>query len=494
MNLKQIIDQRKNDNLPAIIQKENIISYKELYSRIYLNVMKITKEIGNINCNIGLYLNNSINFVVGYFTSIYLEKIVVPFNISIKSPELNSTIIYSDISLIITDNNNYKVLIELIDTSDKLLYIYNLDTQYMEKIGNGTFRDIDLMSYYENGISTMLHTSGTTSKPKKVMLTHKGIYLNFMAHIQELNIQPLEKSLVVLPMNFSFSHTSQMLAQLYLGGTLVIMEPPFLPTNFLNYIEKYEINESVMVPALLMSLTRLKSIDRYNVKSLKRITCGGATMPYNKWHDLFKLFPLVQFVQTYGLSEASPRVSSLLHKDILNKPNSVGRPLPGITTRIIDVIGEEPKDQVGQLLIKSQSIMAGYYKDIINTEIMIDDEWLKTGDLARIDEDGYIYIVGRLKNIINYSGTTIYPEEIEELLLVHPLILDAYVFGEANDILGEIPIAHIVLNTKIDISDSNITEEIRHYLINNLDNNKVPKIIKVVNNINRSDNGKIIRR
>ena len=201
-------------------------------------------------------------------------------------------------------------------------------------------------------------------------------------------------------------------------------------------------------------------------------------------------FPTIAFVQTYGLTEAGPRVTTLPIQKCNEKVGSVGRAISGVEIKIIDRTGRNlAYGEIGEVLIKSKSIMKGYFRDSEETEKILHSEWLYSGDIGYLSEDGYLYIIGRKKNVIISGGLNICPEEIEEIIMNFEGVVDVIVFGEYDNLLGEVVCADIVVEN----NDTEIVEQLRKLCAEKLSDYKIPKKIRLVDKIERTYNGKIKR-
>lgn len=494
MLLKEIIKNQKNNNSLMIQYKRDSLTYIEFNKIvdskvIYLNNLKINSN------NIGLFLSNSINYAIGYFAITFLDKVIVPIPVVAKEYEIISTVDYCELDLIITDSKNRETLLEYLKNFKYKISIYNLDDNFVIYIGKSMKREFTSLHHsinQDNNVAIMLHTSGTTSNPKRVMLTHKNLISNVISNISSLRLTRKDKSLIALPMYFGYCNTAQFLTHLYLGASICIFEGMFLPNKFFDIVQREKITNFTGVPSMLIMLLTYKNSSKYDTSSLRYICFGGSNMPIEKLRLLINLFPHSGFVQTYGQTEASPRVTALLPEDALRKIGSVGKPIPNVEVRIVDEAGNNViQGDIGEIIVKGDNVMRGYYKRPQITNDTIKSGWLYTGDLAKYDEEGYIYLVGRKKNIIINGGINVYPEEIEELLLNHGAVKEALVYGISHEILGEVPAAKIVLNQKIDYKPS--SEELINYCVDKLSKYKVPTEIYFVNKLEKTKTNKIKR-
>lgn len=494
MLVKDIIKKHKNNRGAMIQYKVKTLTYSEFYAV----VEKKLQRFGNIGIrseNVGLFLPNSINYATGYFTIASLDKIIVPIPIMAKENEIVSTVDYCELDCIITDSENKGTILDSLKNYRYKVSVYDLDDDSVENNGKPERREFTVVNSAGESIdnvAVILHTSGTTSNPKRVMLTHKNLISNIKSNIASLDLTEKDKSLIALPMFFGYCNTAQFLTHLYLGASVYILEDMFLPNKFFSVVQREKITNFTCVPSMLLMLLTYKNISKYDISSLRYICFGGGSMPVERLRKLIELFPHVRFVQTYGQTEVSPRVTALLPEDALRKIGSVGKPIPNVQVRIVDDYGNDVSvGETGEIIVKGDNVMKGYYKrpDITNSTII--DGWLRTGDLARYDNEGYIYLSGRKKNIIINGGINVYPEEIEELLLNHYAVKEAYAYGIPHEFFGEVPAAKVVLNRETDHKPS--PDDLINYCIEKLAGYKVPVEISFVEKIEKTKTNKTRR-
>lgn len=487
MKIKDVLHKNRNSNKTAVIYRDYEYSYNDIYNRVMLH----TEQLINLKSrNVGIFIQNSVNYVIAYFSITYLDRIVIPFDVNSRLEQILSTIAYCELELVITDNHYFEYLSTVVQEGKKRIVLYNLD--YPEKCyiyeGNKEEKIWEKADPGED-VAIMLHTSGTTSNPKKVMLTHDNLISNVKSNIESLALTENDRSLIVLPMCFGYCNTSQFLTHFYLSGSIVIYDGIFVPRRFLYYIEKYKCTNTTCVPSMLYLLVK-SNLQRYDLPLLRYLCFGGGKISNEILLKTIDMLPNTGIVQTYGQTEASPRVTCLLPEDSLRKLGSVGKPIPGVSVKIFDENNMEVKEGVeGEIVVRGKNVMKGYYKHQDITEKVIVDGWLHTGDIGRIDSEGYLYIVGRIKNTIISGGLNIYPEEIEEVLCTHPSIAEAYVFSKKHVLLGEVPAARIVTckNEKLNV------KEIREYCKKKMEIQKVPSVIEIVDKIEKTYSGKIRR-
>ena len=298
-----------------------------------------------------------------------------------------------------------------------------------------------------------------------------------------------DKTLISIPMYFGYCNTAQFLTQVYLGSSIYIYDGLFMPNVFFKIVQEEKITNFTAVPSILLMILNYRYHDKYDISSLKYIFFGGSSIPKQKLSLIMDKFSTIGFVQTYGQTEASPRITALLPCDAYRKLGSVGKPIKNVNVSIRDDAGNEvAQGQVGEVAVKGPNVMKGYYKREDITEQTIIDGWLYTGDLGFLDNEGYLYLTGRKKNMIISGGINIYPEEIEEILLLHQNVLEVCVLSESHPLLGEVPIAKIVLRDKQYVPD------FKKYCEDKLAAYKIPTKFYFVDELEKTYNGKIKRR
>lgn len=483
-----LIRQCKNNKL-AIKYSNQSISYEKWHDKACVLSKIITSAFTDKSKHIGIYLNNSIDYAISYFGILYANKVVIPIGTQAKYPEIFSTLDYCEVDLLITDSKNAEEITKNIKFYNNRLVLYLIDTLEIINL-NVNYRypkKSDFLEFdgSENDVAIMLHTSGTTSNPKRVMLTHKNIISNIESNIASLNLNSNDKVLIALPMFFGYCNTAQFLTHLYLGASQVIMDSIFFPKQFFKIVESERITNFTAVPTMLLMLLEYKYANRYDYSSLKFICFGGGKMPINKLNDLIIKYPEIGFIQTYGQTECSPRVTALLPEDSIKKIGSVGKTIPNVNIKVVSDNDQECNPgQTGEIIVFGQNLMKGYYKNSNATNEALRNGWVHTGDLGYIDNDGYLYISGRIKSVIISGGLNIYPEEIEQIIYQLDGVKDAIVYGVEDNILGEAVCADIV-------SEYTISEDIiKEYCGKMLAPYKVPKYIKFVSTIKKTYNGK----
>lgn len=493
MNVRVLLERQKKNERIAIKFGKDSITYED-WNRRSIELASIIKSISSeFVHNISIYLPNTIDYAIAYFGVLFSDRVIVPIGIQAKELELFSTLTYCEVDIIITSILNGKQLIEMLGRYQHRCYVIYIENGEIIEI-NG---DKDFVNKSERpstevtpeDTAIMLHTSGTTSNPKRVMLTHSNLINNVESNISSLGLTQEDKVLIALPMYFGYCNTAQFLTHTYLGASMVIMEGMFLPKMFFGLVQSEKITNFTGVPSMLLMIMEYRYFYDYDISSLRYICFGGGNFSPEKIKQLISRFDNVGFVQTYGQTEASPRVTALLPEYSLVKCGSVGRPIPNVKIKVVDNEGNSVKPrEIGEIVVSGKNVMKGYYKQELITKDTIKDGWLYTGDYGFLDDENFLYLAGRKKNMIISGGINIYPEEIEEILQQHEYVKEVCVLAEEHKLLGEVPIAKIVLK-----DGQHPPSDLREYCVARLARYKVPIRFDYIEKLERTYNGKIKR-
>lgn len=422
-----------------------------------------------------LMLPNCPEFVVAYFACQKIGAVAVTLNVLSTSYELSHLLADSDARVFITQPALTRRFEEI--RKDLPLCRHLLTTDDLKRIAAEDPITIDIPDIAPDDPAVMIYTSGLTGKPLGAMLTQHNLLTQ--SDLIRIVCKGTEhfRSLAVIPLFHSFGAVVNMLAPIRVGARIVLMERFTLDSIF-KTIEKEKVNYIAAVPRLFMGMVFHDKADQYDVSSLEFCITGGSAMP-PEFIPLFREKFGVLLVEGYGLTEASP-VCSVSRLEMPVKPGSIGIPIPGACAKVVDEAGRElPTNQIGELLIQGDNVMKGYYKNPEMTAKVIREGWLHTGDLARIDEDGYIFLTGRLKRMVITSGFNVYPVEVETVLNMHPCVQASRIEGKPDLIRGEIVKALIVPKPGVAPDEKGIMKHCRTYL----SSYKIPREIEFVDKI-----------
>ncbi|MDP3096647.1 MAG: AMP-binding protein, partial [Syntrophales bacterium] len=439
----------------AVIHSDRRITYREL-ERAACALANHLRSLGlGRGDKVAVMLPNCPEFVIAYFGIQKIGGVAVTLHVQSTSYELRHLLGNSDAKCLITQGALAKRFEEIRDELPlcrRLITTNGLeeDSPFREIIVNGPF-ETEIPELEGDDPAVMIYTAGLTGKPLGAVLTHRNLLtqselLRTIAHRTEEDI-----GLAVIPFFHSFGAVANMLAPLRIGAGVVLMER-FTLDGIFGAIEKEKVTYVAAVPRLFLGMFFHEGAEKYRIDSLKICITGGAAMPAD-FIPLFEQKFGVRIMEGYGLTEASP-ASSFSRLDMPQKPGSIGIPIPGVAAKIVDEEGRElPKETVGELILRGENVMKGYYKDEEATAQVIRDGWLHTSDLGRMDADGYIFLTGRKKRMIITSGFNVYPREIELVIGLHPAVQEARIIGKEDLLRGEIVKAVVVKNPGMEIEE-----------------------------------------
>jgi long-chain acyl-CoA synthetase len=336
--------------------------------------------------------------------------------------------------------------------------------------------------------AVILYTSGTSGKPKGVMLTHANLRSDVELSIRHVRLTSADTFLGVLPQFHSFGLTGLTILPLSIGSRIV-NTARFSPRRVVQLIRKHKPDLVMFIPSMYAALLTVKEGGPEDFASIRLAVSGGEPLSRDVYDRFEKRFGL-KLREGYGLTETSPIVAINTVDEF--KPGSVGRLLPSVDCRIVDDEGrDQPRNAEGEVLLRGPMIMKGYFKQpALTAQVMSPDDFFRTGDWGKIDDDGYLSITGRKKEMLIIGGENVFPREIEEVLRSHAAVEDAAVIGQTDPLRGELPIAFIELAEGTAFSE----EDLRAHCRSRLAGFKVPREIRVMEKLPRNPTGKILRR
>ncbi len=338
--------------------------------------------------------------------------------------------------------------------------------------------------------AVVLYTSGTTGHPKGAELTHANLINNVEVSAADLfQLGPDDLIFGGLPLFHAFGQTCTLNAAIMTGASLTVL-PRFDAAKALRILADERVTIFAGVPTMFSALLHVPDRSDYDVSALRLCISGGAAMPVEVLRQFEDQFDCI-VLEGYGLSETSP-VASFNHPDRERKPGSIGTPIRGVEMRVVDAAGAEvPQGEVGEIAIRGHNIMKGYLnKPDATAEAISADGWFRTGDIGRVDADGYYYIVDRKKDLIIRGGYNIYPREIEEVLYEHPEVAEAAVVGMPHPELGEEVGAAVALKPGATVTP----DELRSYVKSQVAAYKYPRRVWIVDALPKGPTGKILKK
>ena len=436
---------------------------------------------------VGIMLPNVPYFAACYYGVLRLGGVVVPMNVLLKGREVKFYL----------EDSGAKVLFAWHDFEEAAAAGASEAGAECVVVKPGEFEDLvgsaealtDVADRDSEDTAVILYTSGTTGTPKGAELTHDNLVSNVETILETLiQIKDDDVVLGALPLFHSFGQTCGLNSCIAAGGTLTLI-PRFDPDKALEMIARDRVTVFEGVPTMYVAMLHADSADSADTSCLRLCVSGGSAMPGEVLRAFEEKFGC-KILEGYGLSETSP-VASFNHPDRERKVGSIGTPISGVDMKVVSDEGEDlPQGEVGEIAIRGHNVMKGYWgKDDATAEVM-KDGWFLTGDMAKVDEEGYFFIVDRKKELIIRGGYNVDPREVEEVLYGHPAVQEAAVVGVPDDKMGEEVGAAVVLKPGEDVS----VDELRDYVRGEVANYKYPRKIWLVDELPKGPTGKILKR
>lgn len=515
------ISARKYPNKPALIYYGYELSYQQLLNEVEKMAAYLQQECGikKGDCVL-LYLQNSPQFVIAFYAILRADAVVVPINPMNKSEELAHYIEDTGATTIFVAQDLYSHLVKLnhpqiqrmiltcyadylpaeceftlplFVSADKLVVRKPKVVAWQEALATNLQPAPSLTG--PDNLCVMPYTSGTTGHPKGCMHTHGSVMYNTLSGITwyQANTQD-SVYLAALPFFHVTGMQGNMNSPIYIGATVIIMSR-WDREVALALIERYRISRLALIAAMVVDLLASPNLDKYDLSSVSRISGGGAAMPEPVAKKLDERFGL-KYIEGYGMSELM--AASHINPEHRPKRQCLGVPIFDVDARIIDVdtLQELPQGKVGEIIVHGPQMMKGYWnnpKEDQEVFLELDGKtFIRTGDIGRIDEDGYFFMVDRLKRMINASGFKVWPVEVESLMYKHPAILEACVVGAQDEKRGETVKAVVVL--KVDYPEKLTEQELISWCKEHMAAYKVPQIIEFIEELPKTASGKICWR
>ncbi|UIO40138.1 fatty acid--CoA ligase family protein [Brevibacillus brevis] len=443
---------------------------------------------------VALLMDNRPHFVIAYYAILRVGAVVVPMNPIYTAREISFILSNSKAKAAIALSALQPVLTPMKDEIEDLqllIYSESIENEITinQLVQEGQESEVGYAEpeRNEDDLAVILYTSGTTGQPKGAMLSHRNMASNADAMGILFELVPEDRMVAVLPMFHVFCMTVCMNGPIQTGAAIIIV-PKFHPVDVLQTIREQKATCFAGVPTMYNYLLQVPTATKEDFSSIRIYCSGGASMPVELLHKFEAKYD-AKVLEGYGLSEAAPATTfNPLHGT--RKPGSVGIDIPLVKNKVVDPVGNEvERGEVGELVVQGPNVMIGYLGLPDDTAAALRDGWLYTGDMARMDEEGYVYIVDRKKDMILVDGYNVYPREVEEVLYQHPAIIEAAVIGIPDEVHGEAVKAFVALK-EIAVSQ----EDIMAFCRDKLAKYKVPRQVEFVAELPKNTTGKILRR
>lgn len=501
-NLAAIIREAatRHPDHPAVVYDGGQLTYADLDHQSDLVARNLLSRGLKEGDAVGLQLPNVPAFVIALHGVLKAGGCIIPMNVLNKAPEIEYFLDFAKAFGIIADGSVAgEALAGAAAAGCPHVYIRTDDRDSDAPEGAESFWSLledpgettppPFATPSPNDTAVLLYTSGTTGKPKGVQLTHFQLYMNSKAHVDAFAMDHTTSVVTVMPLFHALGLSGILNATAIACGTVRLL-PKFDPTRVLEVVDSEKATMLHGVPTMYHALLNHPDRDKYDTSSLRICGSAGAAIAAELLDSIEKTFG-IQIIEMYGLTESGPLATNNLPHD--RKPYSIGKPIWGTEVQIWSDEGEElprGREHVGEIVIRGHNTMSGYLNNPDATKEAFKGGWLHSGDLGYKDEDGFLYIVDRKKEMIIRGGYNVYPREVEEVLYQHPAVFECAVIGVPNERLGEEVAAYISIRPGHELTE----EEVIDFTKERLAAYKYPRTVTFLDELPHGPTGKIVKR
>ncbi len=473
------------------------ISYGELAARVEAAAAALREAGIGRGDVVALLLQNCPQYLEAILAANRLGAIFLPLNYRLAPDEWRYILDHSGAKLLLTEAEFHEAIASVRPELPGVESLWSLDADapagwraYEDALEAAAGATVPLAEVGDDDVQRLMYTSGTTSRPKGVPITYGNLLAKNVAHIVEFGLTSEDRTLVAGPLYHVGGLDLPATGVLYAGGSVVIL-PRFDPTAVLEAIETHRVTNVWLAPAMVNMVLALDAGDRYDTSSVRFVINGGEKMPVPLIERVLAQFPNAWFADAYGLTETVSGDTFLDREHVLSKLGSVGRPVLHLELRVVDDAGDPvAPNELGEIVLRGPKVFRGYWRDPEATAAAIRDGWFHTGDVGRLDEDGYLFIEDRKKDMIVSGGENVSSPEIERVLYEHPAVLEAAVIGMPDERWGEVPLAFVALREGFAVGE----DELIAHCGAKLARFKVPRRVALIDALPRNPSGKVLKR
>lgn len=487
---------RREPHRTALVLGDAALTFAELDERVNQLANGLAGRGVRRGDHVAVMMYNSLEVVESFLACHKLGACPVPVNFRLVPVEVTHILEDSDAVAVLSDERLTSLALEATAGLDAVRFVATTgeaiagSVSYEELVVSGS-NDAPDVDVDEDDLAFLMYTSGTTGRPKGAMLTHGNMVANTVNWILEMQAQPGDVWLSGLPL-FHIGGVNGILPFLYLAGTSVITpSTSFDPLESLRLLERHRATMCYFVPTQWQQICALPEAAGADTSALRRALWGASQAPASTLELLARTFPSVGIVNAFGQTEMSSNTCFLKADDAVRKMGSVGRAAVNVEMRIVDHDGNDVANgEVGEIVYRGPTVMKGYYKQPEATAEVFRDGWFHSGDLVRQDEEDFVYVVDRVKDMIISGGENIYPAEIERAVDRHPAVREVAVIGVPHPRWVETPVAVVVASG----DERPETAEVLEFIKADLASYKKPSAVVYVDELPRNASGKILKR
>ncbi len=479
---------------PLTIFEGEVVTYGEMATRAAALASGLHEHGVGGGDVVGLLSYNCPEFLETIFAANFLGAIAMPINWRLAAPEVRYILEHSEARALVCDAS----LVELANDATKGMEHSLVRVSVAASAASGWLALADARRASDrtaaraagDDVHRLMYTSGTTGRPKGVMITHANLAWKNFAHVVEFGFTGADLGLACGPL-YHVGALDLTTTSLIAAGATVIVHRVFDAAAVVDELERSRVTTVWLAPAMVNAIMALPDVDGRDLSSVRVIINGGEKMPIPLIERLQRTFPSAWFADAYGLTETVSGDTFLDRDSIVTKLGSVGRPCLYLELDIWDDDGASvAAGERGEIVMRGPKVFKGYWRDPDATATAFKGGWFHTGDIGERDDDGYLFIVDRLKDMIVSGGENIAGSEVERVLYEHDAVLEAAVVGRPDERWGEVPVAYVVLRAGAEVSADTLIEHCRGQLARF----KVPKDITFLDALPRNPSGKVLKR
>ncbi len=482
----------------AFIYQKRQVTYKKLDELVNKTANGLMNDGIKKGDRLAILSKNSLDFVIVMFAVARIGAVFIPINYMLKNKDIAYILNHAEVTGLFASDAYTDILDEAIieaNIKNPICYLTEADAskeswKSLKKLQSDNHDKIIEVNILDDDLAQVLYTSGTESKPKGVMLSHKSIISEYVSCIVDGKMSDSDLLVHALP----FYHSAQLHVflgpSIYLGASGIILDE-VTPTSIMKTIASYGASQLFAPPTVWIAMLRDEKFETYNLSTLKKCYYGAAIMPREILRELSNRLPNALFWNFYGQTEVAPLATALQPEDQLRKLGSAGKATLHVETKIVDENDDEiARGEVGEIVHRTPHAMLGYLNDPEKTKEVFKNGWFHSGDLGEMDEEGYITIVDRKKDIINTGGVSVASREVEEVIYQLKEVSEVAVIGIQDDYWIEAITAVVVLKDNHQLSE----DKIKTYCHDNLSSFKSPKHVYFKETLPKNPSGKVLKK
>ncbi|MFI1921780.1 long-chain fatty acid--CoA ligase [Streptomyces sp. NPDC020377] len=499
-NFSSILDHHlaQRPDAVAVTQEDRRLTVRTLHDRVTRLAAGLTELGVGRGDVVGLLLHNRPEFLELVYAVNRVGAVFLPLNYRLSEDEWAYILDHSRAKAVVTEPEFLRAADRIAERLTGLERGILVDgaapsdrwTGYEALLERHRGARVEPVDVEPDDLQRLMYTSGTTSRPKGVRITYGNLHAKNVAQIVQFGLTAADTTLVAGPLYHVGGLDMPALAVLYAGGG-VVLQRRFDAAGVLRAIQEHGVTNAWLAPVMVNAVLEVPDRESYDTSSMRFIVGGGEKTPEPVLRRIMNAFPNAWFADAYGLTETVSGDTFLDRGHALSKLGSVGRPVPHTRVRIVDDTDQEvPAGELGEITLRGPKVFAGYWRDEKATAAALRDGWFHTGDIGHVDEDGFLYIDDRKKDMIVSGGENIATPEVERVLYEHPAVLEAAVVGLTHPRWGEVPRAFVVFRP----GTSAGADELREFCRERLAGFKVPARFDLVGELPRTPSGKVLKR